>query len=146
MDQKDKALKIALTSLGVLAVVMFIYYYVAWRTRTTEHDVNFHEKGDTTAESKSEFTGIYALAEPVEGLNRRLGFFTVNKKDDGSGGYFGSAKLDTIASTADDTTYLQCPDVNIAEKKVALLMKIKNEMDNNVCYYRFNNRSLGTMD
>jgi len=66
-------------------------------------------------EEKSEFAGLYSASEPIEGMERRLGFFSVNKKEDGSG-YLGSAKLDRIASTESAEEYLKCNDVAIAEK------------------------------
>lgn len=116
MDQKDKALKIALMAIGALALAMFLYYFIAWRNRTTAHDVDFKAQGDQAQEAKSELAGIYTLSEPVEGLERRLGFFTVNKRDDGSGSFFGTAKVDSIASTQDATAYIPCNDVNIGER------------------------------
>ncbi len=120
MNSKDKALKIAVTTIGILAISMIAYYWISWRTRTTENDVNFHEKVDaaTIAEEKSDFSGIYSSAEPIEGMNRRLGFFSVNRKEDGS--YNGSAKLDTVSSTEDATAYLNCEDVKIGEKEFFL--------------------------
>lgn len=114
MDAKDKALKIALGTVTVLAVAMFAYYWFAWRNRTTAFDVNVNERVEATREEKSEFAGIYSTADLVEGQGRRLNFFSVSGKDDGSG-YFGSAKLTQVASTEAAEEFLQCGQVKIAE-------------------------------
>ncbi len=116
MDAKDKALKIAVGTVAVLAIAMFLYYWLSWRNRTTVNDVNVQERVDNIKEEKSEFAGIYSSTEPVEGMERRLAFFTITKKDDGSGGHYGTLKVDRIASTEASEEYLKCNDVNIAEK------------------------------
>lgn len=114
--QQDKALKTALTAVAVLAVLMFAYYWLQWRTRKTENDVNLQEKVEAPKEDKSaEFAGVYSANEPIEGLDRRFAFISLNRKEDGSG-YFGSAKVDQIASANDDATFFQCNDVSIGEK------------------------------
>jgi hypothetical protein len=115
MDSKDKALKTAVTAIVILAVAMVSYYWVAWRTRKTENDVNLHEKLDTARaqDERNSLAGVYSAVESVEALDRRLGFFSLNRKEDG---YFGSAKVDTVASTADASAYMKCEDVKIAEK------------------------------
>ncbi len=113
MDAKDKALKIALGTVAVLAVAMFAYYWFAWRNRTTQHDVNLAERVDRIREEKSEFAGLYSSSEAIEGMDRRLAFFSVNRKEDGSG-HFGTAKVDKIASTDNAEEYLKCNEVNIA--------------------------------
>lgn len=118
MDQKDKALKTALTAVGILAFAMFAYYWVAWHTRKTENDVNFSEKADAPApqdKTASEFAGVYSAAEPVEGNGHRLAFISLNRRDDGAG-YFGTAKVDPIGSETESPTFFKCNDVNIADK------------------------------
>jgi|GEM_PF-4532454 len=116
MDAKDKALKIALGTIAVLAVAMFSYYWFSWRNRTTQHDVNVQERVDSIKEEKSEYAGIYSSSEPIEGMERRLSFFTLTRKEDGSG-HSGTLKLDRIASTEAVEDYLKCNDVNIGEKE-----------------------------
>jgi hypothetical protein len=116
MDAKDKALKIAVGAVVALALAMFLYYWFAWRNRTTVHDLNLQEKVESAPEEKDAFAGMYSAVDPIEGMERRLNFFTVSKKDDGSGGYFGSAKVDRVASTEAAEEYIKCPEVNIAEK------------------------------
>ncbi len=116
MDQKDKALKTALTAVGILAFLMVAYYWVSWRTRKTENDINFQEKGESTKEEKSEYAGIYSATEPFEGAGKRLAFISLNRKEDGSG-YFGTAKLDPIGSETEGAAFLQCNDVTISEKE-----------------------------
>lgn len=115
MNDKDKALKVFLGAVAALAVAMFLYYWVAGRARTTQHDINVGEKVDGIKEEKSEFTGIYSASEPVEGGDRRLNFFTLSKKDDGSG-FYGTAKVDKIASTEAAEEYMKCNEANVAEK------------------------------
>lgn len=114
MDAKEKAMKIALGTVAVLAVAMFAYYWFAWRNRTTQNDVNVNERVEASAEEKSEVAGVYSAADTVEGLERRLNFFSVAKKDDGSG-YFGSAKLSRIAASDGAEEFLNCHEVKIAE-------------------------------
>lgn len=116
MDNKDRALKVFLGVVAVLALSMVAYYWVAWRTRTTAHDVNVSERAaDSPREEKSEFAGIYSAADPIEGLERRLNFFSLSRKDDGTG-YYGTAKVDRVASTESAEEFLKCPDANVAEK------------------------------
>jgi hypothetical protein len=116
MDAKDKALKIAVGTIAALAVCMFVYYWFSWRHRTTQHDVNVAERVENIKEEKSEYAGIYSSSEPIEGLERRVSFFTVIRKEDGSG-HSGTLKLDKIASTEAVEDYLKCSDVNIGEKE-----------------------------
>ncbi len=111
---QNKALKSALIGILVLAGAMVAYYWYASRARTTENDVNFHERTEGPAtETNSEITGIYASSEPVEGLEHRLGFFAIHRKEEG--GFSGSAKMDRIATTVDSTIYVPCDSVTISE-------------------------------
>lgn len=117
MDSKDKALKVFLGTVAVLAAAMVAYYWIAWRTRTTEHDLNLAEKGGpAVAEQKAEFAGMYSATEPLEGLERRVNYFTLSPKEDGTGGYQGTAKIDRIATTEAAEEFIRCPDVKVAEK------------------------------
>lgn len=117
MDSKDKALKLFLGTVAVLAAAMVAYYWVAWRTRTTEHDLNLADRGGPAAvEQKAEFAGMYSAADPLEGLERRVNYFTLSPREDGSGGYQGTAKIDRVASTEAAEEYIRCPDVKVAEK------------------------------
>ncbi|HEY8279451.1 MAG TPA: hypothetical protein VIH99_07510 [Bdellovibrionota bacterium] len=119
MNDKDKAFKVAVTAIIILATLMFIYYWVSFRMRKTENDVGYQEKAEGTVaapslkDEKSDFTGAYSVSESIEGGGRRLGFFSVNKRDDG---YFGSAKVDSVATTEDQSKYIPCNDVKIGEK------------------------------
>ena len=115
MDQKEKALKVALSFLGVMALAMFSYYWFSSRNRTTENDLNMQEKVEAVKEEKSEFAGVYSGSEPVEGLNHRLGFFSVSRKEDG-GSYFGTAKLDAVAAAVESSVFMKCNDVTLGEK------------------------------
>ena len=115
MDAKDKALKIAVGTIAALAVAMVVYYWLSWRNRTTQNDLNVAERVESIKEEKSEYAGIYSSSEPIEGMERRLSFFTVIRKEDG--GHSGTVKLDRIASTEAVEDFLKCPDVNIGEKE-----------------------------
>jgi hypothetical protein len=119
MNQKDKALKTALTAVGVLAVAMFAYYWINWHLlRKTENDVNFNEKAEVqTPDDKAAaaFAGVYSAADPIEGNNKRLAFFSLNRREDGSG-YFGTAKVDPIGSETEASAFLQCNSVTIGDK------------------------------
>lgn len=117
MDQQTKALKSALIAIVILAAALVGYYWYAKRARTTENDVNFQEKTETPAASEagSEYAGVYTSSEAVEGLERRLGFFAVNKKEDGTPGFTGTAKMDKMATTVDSTIYVPCPNVSVGE-------------------------------
>ncbi len=117
MDPKDKALKTALTGIAVLAVAMVGYYWISWKTHRSENDVSVTEKAEVQKDEKgsSEFAGVYSSTEAVEGNNHRLAFFSLNKKEDGSG-YFGTAKVDPIGSDTEAAVFMSCNDVSIGDK------------------------------
>ncbi len=117
MDNKDKALKIFIGAVALLAVAMVAFYWVQSRTRTTSHDVNLAGGGgDSPREEKSEFTGIYSSSDPVEGLERRLNFFSLNRKEDGSG-FHATAKLDRVATTESAEEFITCQDAKVGERE-----------------------------
>jgi hypothetical protein len=118
MEQRDKALKVALTAVVVLAAVMFGYYWFTNHTRKSENDLTVDKGSESPREEKlsQEFAGIYSSSDSIEGLDHRLGFFSLNRKDDGSG-YFGTAKIDTVGAAEAATSYLKCNDANITEKE-----------------------------
>jgi hypothetical protein len=118
MNQKDKALKTALTAVALLAIAMVAYYWVSWRMRKTENDVNFSEKAEAPAEERatSEFSGVYSAGVPIEGMNYRFAFFSINRREDGSG-FFGTAKADAIGAETETSIFLKCDHANIGEKE-----------------------------
>lgn len=118
MEQRHKALKIAVTAIVLLAVAMFAYYRVTERTRRSENDVTVEKTTESPKEERlsNEYGGIYSTSDAIEGLEHRLGFFSLNRKEDGSG-YFGTAKVDTIGAAEATSSYLKCNDANITEKE-----------------------------
>jgi hypothetical protein len=118
MEQRDKALKVAVTAIVILAAMMFGYYWITNHTRKSENDLTAEKGSETPREEKlsQEYAGIYSTTDSIEGLEHRLGFFSLNRKDDGSG-YFGTAKIDTVGAAESATSYLKCNDANITEKE-----------------------------
>lgn len=112
MEAKDKALKIAMGAVAILAVAMFLYYWIIWRGRTTVNDVSVSEKLENTVEPASEFAGVYSASEIFEGNGRRLNFFAVSKHD---GVYQGSAKLSQVAASESGEEFVPCQTVKVGE-------------------------------
>ena len=118
MEQRDKALKIAVSAVVILAAAMFAYYWFTNHTRRSENDLTVEKTTESPKEEKfsQEYAGIYSSTDSIEGLEHRLGFLSLSRKDDGSG-YFGTAKIDTVGAAESATSYLKCNDANISEKE-----------------------------
>ena len=121
MDSKNNALKIALAAVVLLAILMISYYWIAWRSRKTEHDLNLQEKAAETqapeVHEKVDYSGMYTTAEAITTSEYRLGFFTVNRREDAQG-YSGTAKVDRIGSTQEPSVYFRCDEVTANEKEI----------------------------
>lgn len=117
MDQKNKAIKYALICVLLLAIAMVAFYKFAPQMRRIEAEQSQAENAVVPVAQDPGYSGIYTLAESVEGLSHRLGFFSINKKDTS---YFGTAKLDKVADTASDPVYIDCAPVTVNEKEFYL--------------------------
>ncbi len=126
MDQKKKALQIALTGIAVMAIVMVGFYFVRDRTQKSESEVDYSETGSDSGAPKgerSEFVGMYTPDGPLEAQEKRIAFFMVNRAEDG--GYLGSAKVDAVGS--DQSIFFRCIDVKIDEREFFLNCKHETE-------------------
>jgi hypothetical protein len=113
MAKQKQALSYGVTAIAILAGMMFLFYYLSDRFRTSEFELDL--RGGTGAYQKeevSEFVGLYSPYDgPLEADDKRISFFTVNRREEG--GYLGSAKVDTIGSS--EHYFFRCVDVKIEE-------------------------------
>jgi hypothetical protein len=130
MQNKNQAAIWGVVGLGALFSLMVVYYFVSHRMNTGEGEL---EGGGFLSEvqskgEKSEFVGVYSpTGQSLEGSNRRLTQFMVNRSEDG--GYLGSVRLDSVGSI-EPAKDLPCNDVRIDEKE--FFLKCGSEADGSV--------------
>jgi hypothetical protein len=114
MEQKKKAMQLAVFGIGIVAILMVGFYYFKNQIRVGENEVDLSSSGreESPKGEKSEFVGMYSPESALEAEGKRITLFIVNRAEDG--GYLGSAKVDVVGS--DQSIYFRCIDVKIEEQ------------------------------
>lgn len=107
--QQKKALYFALVFIAVFAVVMVVFYKIK-EFKTS--DPSSGEKAPVAAmeTTKSPYEGIYTFDSVVEAKEKRLSYFSVNRREDHLG---ASVKVDSVGS--DHADFMDCADVKFEE-------------------------------
>ncbi|MCO5142249.1 MAG: hypothetical protein M9962_04065 [Oligoflexia bacterium] len=104
--------------IAVLAAAMVAFYKYKERSRVNEADIDLsdHVEISEPREGVNSYVGTYSPTSPIEAIEHRFSFFTVNKKDEG--GYLGSAKMEPIGGGSPE--YFECNDVKASEAELFL--------------------------
>jgi hypothetical protein len=113
MEQKKKAVQLAVLGIGIVAILMVGFYYFKnqFRIGENELDLSAASREEAPKGEKAEFVGMYSPDRALEAEGKRITLFIVNRAEDG--GYLGSAKVDTVGS--DQSFFFRCVDVKIEE-------------------------------